>query len=71
MKWLAVGLIAVTLGGCATCPPPTVETRVIDTSCQWVKELTFSKNDTPETKRQIIEHDKALRENCATNKEEQ
>lgn len=71
MKLAAILLVTV-LTGCAACvPQPPPEPRVIDTSCLWVKELTFSKADTPETKRQIIEHDKALRENCPNNKEQE
>ena len=64
MKWLPVVALAVTLAGCATCPPPQIETRVIDTACTWVKPLTFSKQDTPDTKRQIIEQEKTRRQNC-------
>jgi hypothetical protein len=54
------------LVGCVTAPAPApkVETRIVDTACLWVKELTFSEKDTSETKRQIIEHDKAVRKNC-------
>lgn len=64
MKWLPVVALTVLLGGCATCPPPQIETRVIDTGCSWVKPQTFAPGDTPETKRQIIEHEKTRRQNC-------
>lgn len=69
MKWIVIAATVVVLGGCATRQPEVrVETRVIDTACSWVNPLTFSKNDTPETKRQIIEHDKVIRENCPNKK---
>ncbi|WEM05531.1 Rz-like spanin [Ralstonia phage BOESR1] len=65
MKWIAIVAALVALAGCATRPPEVrVETRVIDTACSWVDRLTFSKSDTPDTKRQIIEHDKTLMKNC-------
>lgn len=64
MKWLPIVALTVILGGCATCPPPQIETRVIDTACTWVKPLTFSKQDTPETKRQILAQELTRRQNC-------
>lgn len=64
MKALLISLIALTMAGCATRVETVTVTKTIDTACNWVTELSFSKNDTPETKRQIIEHDKAVRKNC-------
>jgi len=57
MRALAILLL---LAGCASQPQPTI----IDTACSWVKVLTFSPQDTPQTKREIIAHDKAVRKNC-------
>lgn len=65
MKSLIAILMVLLLAACQTTPShPEPQVRVIDTACTWVKELSFSKEDTKETKRQIIEHDMAYRKNC-------
>lgn len=64
MRALMVALIGLSLVGCATRVETVTVTKTIDTACNWVTELTFSQHDTAETKRQIIEHDKAVRKNC-------
>lgn len=64
MRVLIVALMGLSLAGCATRVETVTVTKTIDTACNWVTELTFSQNDTAETKRQIIEHDKAVRKNC-------
>lgn len=68
MKQVTLLVAIMMISGCALVQPKeqpkTPEVRVIDTACTWVKELTFGKSDTEETKRQIIEHDKAVRKNC-------
>ncbi|POZ81559.1 MULTISPECIES: hypothetical protein [Burkholderia] len=53
------------LAGCQTCPtvPPA---RIVDTACLWVKPMTASPADTPETKREILEYELARRVNCRT-----
>lgn len=62
----------VTLSGCPATvasakPEPTVqyETRLVDTSCQWLPVLTFSSADTAETKRGIIAYATARKQHCA------
>lgn len=44
--------------------PPVGQMKIIDTGCKWVKFITASPDDTPETKTQIIAHDQALFANC-------
>ena len=57
--------LAGTLTGCQTCPAPTVlPGKVIDTACNWVKPITASASDTPDTKKQILAHDLAVQKNC-------
>lgn len=60
---------AVRLAGCAAqcppAPPPVVETRVIDSACKWLRPITFSAADTPETKEQIVTFEKARQKSCA------
>lgn len=67
MKRQAVFVVGcgLLLAGCQTCPtvPPA---RVVDTGCLWVKPMTASVADTPETKRQILEHELARRANCSS-----
>jgi hypothetical protein len=54
------------LCGCASCPPPQtiVQTRIIDTGCDWTRTITVSPADTAETKHQIIAHNDARAANC-------
>ncbi|UIY60090.1 hypothetical protein [Burkholderia cepacia] len=65
MRLLIAIAAAALLAGCQTCPsaPPA---RIIDTGCLWVKPMTASPADTPETKREILEHELARRTNCPT-----
>jgi hypothetical protein len=65
-----LSILAVALTGCAHYPPaaqssvPVIPTKTIDKGCDWVKFITASADDTPETKRQIIAHDQAFLANC-------
>ncbi len=60
------------LAGCATtCPPqpaPEVvtKTRVVDTSCDWVKPIYLDKTDvlSNATAKAILAHDQAGAKNC-------
>jgi hypothetical protein len=61
------------LAGCAaTCPPPTqppevvTKTRVVDTSCDWVKPIYLDKTDvlSDATAAAILAHDKAGAAHC-------
>ena len=45
-------------------PASVPKTRVVDTSCSWVKPITASPADTLETKQQILAHDLAVAKNC-------
>lgn len=69
MIYSIVSTHSALLVGCASCPPTpepktVVETRVIDTGCDWTRTITASAADTPETKRQIIAHNDARAANC-------
>ncbi|OYW89268.1 MAG: hypothetical protein B7Z23_12085, partial [Pseudomonadales bacterium 32-61-5] len=60
---------ALFASGCthlAPTPAPTPESavRVVDTACSWVRLITISPADTPETKRQVLAHDQAVLTNC-------
>ncbi|WP_175806487.1 hypothetical protein [Burkholderia cenocepacia] len=55
---------AALLAGCQTCPP-VPPARVVDTGCLWVKPMTASPADTPETKREILAYELARQKNCA------
>lgn len=69
-----VGLVAsaLALAGCAsTCPPASApevvtKTRVVDTSCDWVKPIYLDKTDvlSDATARAILAHDQAGAKNC-------
>jgi hypothetical protein len=65
-----LSLAVLLLAGCAQCPQPAPVTRVIDTACDWVKPITASLADTPDTLRQVLAHDQAIRKNCAPVPEE-
>lgn len=65
---------APVLAGCAAAVPPAapvkpdVETRVIDTACDWAHPITVTESEmkvlTPETKRQILAFTTAYNKNC-------
>lgn len=63
MRLLIVIAAAAQLAGCQICPPAP-PARIVDTGCLWVKPMTASPADTPETKREILEHELARRANC-------
>lgn len=61
------------LAACQTCPtvttpPPEVitKTRVVDTSCDWVKPIYLDKTDvlSDATAKAILAHDQAGAKNC-------
>jgi hypothetical protein len=62
----------VLLAGCAaTCPPPAApevvtKTRIVDTSCDWVKPIYLDKTDvlSDATAKAILSHDQAGEKNC-------
>lgn len=67
--------VLVALAGCATtcppqspAPPPEVitKTRVVDTSCDWVKPIYLDKSDvlSDATAQAILAHDQAGAKNC-------
>jgi hypothetical protein len=65
MKKLLIVPLFLLLGACAsTVKEYPVETRVVDTSCDWVPEGSFSRKDTKETKQWMLEYEKARRANC-------
>lgn len=65
MRCLAL-LAVVLLAGCATTPPPPPQqVRVLtDTRCRSDSEITWSKNDTPETIDKIRRHNGGYRGQC-------
>jgi hypothetical protein len=50
---LCVLLSSWTLSACATSP------AVIDKGCDWTRQITYSKRDTPDTATQIRQHNAA------------
>ncbi len=56
---LAAALTSCLLSGCSTSGVVTV-----DSSCRSFKPIAMSKNDTPDTKRQIIGHNRAYDAVC-------
>jgi hypothetical protein len=66
--------VLLALAGCAaTCPPPNslppevvTKTRVVDTSCDWVKPIYLDKADvlSDATAQAILAHDNAGAKNC-------
>ncbi|MBB5411967.1 hypothetical protein HDG34_005933 [Paraburkholderia sp. HC6.4b] len=67
---IALVLVSMSLAGCMVLQPaqqsstPPIQTKIVDKGCEWVKFISASPDDTPETKRQIIAHDKAFISNC-------
>lgn len=57
-------VIALVLAGCCSVPAPRIETRVVDTACQWARPIQASAKDTAETKRQVLAHDIAYQQRC-------
>jgi hypothetical protein len=47
------------MAGCA-------ETRIVDTGCQWTKDIIAHKDDTPGTKRQVINNNKMRKKKCGS-----
>ena len=65
MKRATLTIFLLLLASCAAQQPaPAPEVRVIDTACQWTRLITASKDDTADTKRQILAHDQAWIANC-------
>ncbi|NML34501.1 hypothetical protein [Paraburkholderia antibiotica] len=67
MKAVLISIcVTAALAGCASrpSPQPVVQTRIIDTGCDWTRTITASTADTAETKRQIIAHNDARAANC-------
>lgn len=58
-SWAALVLLA----SCAMQPETPPPARVV-TECSWIQPLTFSRADTPETKRQIIALADKIAVNC-------
>lgn len=54
---LILALAAVALGGCAT-------TGITDTSCQSFMPIAASKQDTVQTKRQVVAHNRVFDRLC-------
>ncbi|MBJ9964508.1 hypothetical protein [Burkholderia seminalis] len=63
MRMLIAAAAAALLAGCQTCPTMPAP-RVVDTGCLWIKPMTASPDDTPETKREILAHELARQANC-------
>jgi hypothetical protein len=68
---LASALLALLTGCAATCPPtaaPEVvtKTRIVDTSCDWVKPIYLDKTDvlSDATAAAILAHDEAGAAHC-------
>lgn len=64
MKKLLMLPLFLLLGACASPGGTHVETRVIDTACDWVPTGSFSRKDTKDTKEWMLEYEKARRVNC-------
>lgn len=67
IRFFLAAAVAAFAVACTTTPPesapPTPEIRVV-TECSFIHPLTFSRNDTPETKREIIGQADAIAANC-------
>jgi len=60
----AILLVALGLSACAAQQPSWQPPRITDTACNWVRPMTFSADDTPQTKEEIIAYEMARRRNC-------
>lgn len=58
MRRLALLLAAIVLSGCAT------KTLVTDSSCNTFKQISHSRKDTEQTRREVIGHNKAFDAVC-------
>ena len=52
------------LAGCATADTKPVYVDRVVNECAWAPKITFSTNDTAETKREIIAYETAYQKNC-------
>lgn len=57
MKRIAPILIGATISGCST-------TQIADSACRSFKPINWSKNDTSQTKREVVGHNKAYDAIC-------
>jgi hypothetical protein len=73
MNWktgLALSALALLAGCAASCPPAAPEvvtkTRIVDTSCDWVKPIYLDKSDvlSDATAKAILAHDQAGAKAC-------
>lgn len=66
MRRVIVGaaLVLSACGGELASPAQPAPPRVTDTACDWVGPMTFSANDTPTTKEEILAYEMARRRNC-------
>ena len=67
MRFIAVLIAASLLSACATINPP-----VVDTSCDWVRPIYVSKQDTltDKTAREILSHDNKWQKICGNKKDQ-
>lgn len=66
MKFLILTMVMLLTSCGATLPVIQTETKVIDTSCSWVKVITISTKDvlTDVTARELLTHNKLVLKNC-------
>jgi len=66
MKLIVLTLAMLLTSCAATTPEIRTETKVIDTSCSWVKVINISMSDqiSDGTARQILAHNRQVTKNC-------
>ncbi len=66
MKFLCLMMVMLLVSCASPLPVIQTETKVIDTSCSWVKVISISLQDqfTDGTARQILAHNKLVVKNC-------
>lgn len=67
IKMSGISAMAMLLQSCAaTTPEIRYQTKIVDTSCSWVKPITISVKDsiTDRTAREVLTHNRLVARNC-------